>query len=266
MRHLPSTKTYLATIVVLILLGVSHYFGWLKPIENKLSQSLLPWFSRTHNISIRVADNYQFFKNRQSFFDAYQLCSSAAEQQQVLTATVAVLKQENEELKKQLNFAQTSHKQLVITSVVGNDLNDVAKTIVLDRGSADGLKLNQPVIAGNGILVGKLIKVSDHLSLARLIPDNHSKIIAALLNQERSTGIVEGGYGLSLRLKFIPRNEIVTVGQQVITSGLETGIPRGLLIGVVAVVENEAYQPFQQALITPAVDYSKLTVVSVIIN
>ncbi len=266
MRQLSSKTTYLAIILVLAVISSSYHFGWLNSLKNFLQRSLLPLFSTTHTLNIKLTDNYQFFTNRQSFIDAYQQCLSDKQHQQVLDATVAVLRQENDELKKQLDFKKNVTKPLVVAAVVGNDLNDVEKTIILNRGAADGLKLNPPVIAGEGILIGKLIKVDDHLAMVRLLPDNRSKVIAALLNQERSTGVVEGGYGLSLRLKFIPRNEVVTVGQQVITSGLETGIPWGLLIVTVTVVEDEAYQPFQQALITPTTDYSKLTVVSVIIN
>jgi rod shape-determining protein MreC len=93
------------------------------------------------------------------------------------------------------------------------------------------------------------------------------KIIAAtILNKDASLGVVEGGYGLSVRMNFIPRNEDVFVGDKIITSGLEESIPRGLLIGEVAVLENEAYQPFQQAVLATAIDPSKLTVVSVLIS
>jgi rod shape-determining protein MreC len=65
-------------------------------------------------------------------------------------------------------------------------------------------------------------------------------------------------------MNFIPRNETVLVGDKIVTSGLEKTFPRGLLIGEVAVAENEAYQPFQQAVLTAAADLSKLSIVSVL--
>jgi rod shape-determining protein MreC len=85
-----------------------------------------------------------------------------------------------------------------------------------------------------------------------------------VLNDDSSPGVVDGGYGISLRMQFIPRNENVHIGDQIVTSGLEDKIPKGLLLGTVAVVENEAYQPFQEAVLTPAVNLSKLTFVTVI--
>ena len=114
--------------------------------------------------------------------------------------------------------------------------------------------------------MGKITKVEKQLAVVRLISDNQIKVAATVLNNERSLGVVEGGYGLSVRMSFIPRNEVVQVGDQIITSGLELNIPRGLLIGSVAAVENEPYQPFQQAVLTPAADLAKLTLVSVLLT
>jgi len=77
---------------------------------------------------------------------------------------------------------------------------------------------------------------------------------------------VEGGYGISLRMNLIPRDEAVRIGDQVVSSGLEKNIPRGLLIGTVAVIENEPYKPFQQAILNSVADLSKLTVVGALLT
>ena len=150
--------------------------------------------------------------------------------------------------------------------VVGKNTDSADKTIIINVGEEAGLKVDQPVVAGDGILVGKITKVEKQLAVVRLISDNQIKVAATVLNNERSLGVVEGGYGLSVRMSFIPRNEVVQVGDQIITSGLELNIPRGLLIGSVAAVENEPYQPFQQAVLTPAADLAKLTLVSVLLT
>jgi len=51
-----------------------------------------------------------------------------------------------------------------------------------------------------------------------------------------------------------------------VTSGLEKGIPQGLLIGTVEAIEKEAYQPFQKAILNPLANLDKITLVSVLIN
>jgi cell shape-determining protein MreC len=56
------------------------------------------------------------------------------------------------------------------------------------------------------------------------------------------------------------------VGDQIVTSGQDLEIPKGLLIGKVVSVENEAYQPFQQAILEPAVNLEKLIDVTIIFS
>jgi rod shape-determining protein MreC len=121
-------------------------------------------------------------------------------------------------------------------------------------------------VVEEGILIGKVIKTEKDISIVRLLSDNQSKVAATIINREKSLGIVEGGYGLSVRMNFIPRNETVKTGDLVVTSGLQEDTPRGLLIGKVAAIENEAYQPFQQAILTPSADYSRFVYISIILT
>lgn len=175
-----------------------------------------------------------------------------------------ILEQENFELKNQLNFKKHSSSTIITAEIVAKNLDTADQIIILNRGSNDGIKNDQPVIYGDGILIGKIIKLENNLSFARVLSDNQSKIAATILNSDHSLGVIEGGFGLSIKMTFIPRNENIIIGDEIITSGLEIGIPRGLIIGKVAAVENESYQPFQQAIITPAVDYEKINFVGVL--
>jgi len=150
--------------------------------------------------------------------------------------------------------------------IVGKNIENTERVVAISTGSDSGIKVGQPVVVLEGIIVGKVIRVEQNLSWVRLINDSNSKIAAVILNKERSQGVVEGGYGLSVNMNFIPRNEKVSVGETVVTSGLDPNTPKGLLLGTVAAVINEAYQPFQKAVLNPAVDLSKLTVVGVIVS
>ena len=197
---------------------------------------------------------------------AYNTCLTDIAKTDVLTAQFKILQKDNAELRKQLGFKQAQATQSVAAEVVGNNLDGAEQTLVINQGSTAGVAVDQPVVVGNGVLIGKIIKTEAAIAMVRLISDNRSKIGAIILNDERSQGVVEGGYGISLRMQFIPRNETVHIGDQIVTSGLEDKIPRGLVIGTVAVVENEAYQPFQQAVLTPATALEKLTLVGVVIT
>ncbi len=264
MSYKSGKKTYLYLGAILALLIILHYLGWIAPLEKLIRSSTIPIIGQVHTLSVRVGDNYQFFKDRGTFLKAYEECSKNTGRLAKTEADIKILKIDNDELKKQLYYLKKGEIGSVLAEVVGKELLGNEQTIIINRGAEDGIKVDQPAIVGEGILIGKVIKTEKDISIIRLINDNQSRVGAAILNQNRSIGVVEGGFGISLRMTLIPRDEVVLVGDQVVSSGLESNVPRGLLIGSVAVVENEAYKPFQQAVLTPSTDLNKLTVVSVL--
>jgi len=215
---------------------------------------------------VQIKDNYEFFKNKEQFFNAYRSAQLSLQQRDENEAQLKLLLDENETLKQQLGFKEKNKRNSILATVIGNNLEGTEKTIIIDRGEKEGIKIGDPAIVDEGILVGEVVKVENDISIVRLLSDNQSKIAATIINKEKSLGVVEGGYGLSVKMNFIPRNEAVQIGDLVVTSGLEENIPRGLLIGKVAAIENEAYQPFQQAVLTPSSDYDRFVYLSIILS
>ena len=251
-------KGYILLVFILLVIIIFHYAGWLNWLESGVRSLVIPVSKRANEMRISL-------ENTAGSSTPYE-CSAQLENNAVDQAKMKLLADENAELRKQLNFLHRTNYSLVAATVVGRNTDSIEKMIVIDAGEAAGIKVGQPAIVGDGILIGKVAKVDKDISIVRLLYDNQSKIAATILNKDGSLGVVEGGYGLSVRMNFIPRDEVIMVGDQIVTSGLEEGVPRGLLIGEVAVAENEAYQPFQQAVLTTATDLSKITNVSVVIS
>jgi rod shape-determining protein MreC len=264
MINQPIKKTYVYMGLIFTAIILLHYLTWLRSTENLLRNFFGSIFIKSHSLSVTVNNKFQYFENPEKFLQQYATCNQQLENKEVVESKVKILEKENSELKQQLDFVQKQNLHAVSTDVIGNDVVGIEKNIIVNAGKQMGVKLHSPVISNSGILIGKIIKVEDTISIVRLINDNQSKIQASLLNNDGSLGIVEGGYGLSLKMQFVPRSEVVHVDDQIITSGLESTIPRGLLIGKVVEVENEAYQGFQKITILPATDLSKLTTVSII--
>ncbi len=261
------TRNYLFLGFILILIIFFHYFGWLNFIERPIKALIIPISTRITHWRVSSQDFFNsYFSNKDELVESYNKCLVKNQDSEVADVKSKDLEQENNELRKQLGFFHRRNFTHVTANVVGLNTDNIEKMIIINAGEQDGLKNDQPVIVGDGVIVGTIAKVEKDISMVRLINDNQSKVAATLLNKDGSLGVVEGGYGLSIKMNFIPRNEVVLVGDKVITSGLEENVPRGLLIGEVSVAENEAYQPFQQAVLTPAVDLSKLFIVSVLIS
>ncbi len=259
-------KNYFFLGFIFALLLFFHYLGWLSVPERAVRTLIIPISAKITRWQSASQDFYNSFANQKTLVDQYNKCLGQNQDSDVADARLKDLEKENSEIRKQLNFFHRRNFTAVAADIVGQNSDSAEKMVIIDVGNEAGIKLGQPVVAGDGILVGTIAKIEKDIAMVRLINDNQSKIAATILNRDGSLGIVEGGYGLSVRMNFIPRNEIVLIGDKIITSGLEQAIPRGLLIGEVAVAENEAYQPFQQAVLTTAIDLAKLTIVSVLIS
>lgn len=266
MRKSNLQKTTIIVGGIIIFLVFFNYLNWFDLGKNLLRKIFIPFISQSGNFSVQIKDNYEFFKNRDQFFNAYRACQLSLQENDEGITQLKLLKEENEELKKQLNFKEKNSYTTVLAAVIGNNLEGTEKTIIIDRGEKEGVKLGDPVIVDEGVLIGEIVKVESDISIVRLLSDNQSKVAATIINKDKSLGVVEGGYGLSVKMNFIPRNETVQIGDLVVTSGLTENVPRGLLIGKVAAIENEAYQPFQQAILTPSADYSRFVYLSIILS
>jgi rod shape-determining protein MreC len=249
MAYQRRTRRLVMLLAAIGLLFLLHRIGWLAPVENALRTVVMAPF-KALSASSEPSSVDQF---------AAQLSDQAA-----LRAQKLALEVENAELRSQLSYKPKKPITAVGATIITHDVDSASQVVIVDRGTNDGVAAGQAVMSGEGIFVGKIIKVEANSSWLQLIADAQSTVGARILNKEQSLGVVEGGYGLSLRMKFIPRNEVVQVGDEVITSGLESNIPAALVIGTVTAVENEAYQPFQEAIITPTIGLNRLQQVRII--
>lgn len=246
----------------LALFFLAHIFGWLRPLESKTRELLAPLLAKIYQSS-----NPELFKiNKQELYGQLQQCLAQQNQSEYYRSQTELLKIENENLRTALGLAKRIPYQIINAQVIGRSLDTAEQSLLINVGINLGIKENQPAIVGDGQLIGKIIRVEQNSAWVRLLNDSRSKVAAMTLGHEQSRGVVEGGYGLSVKMNFIPRNETVDIGELVITSGLEINLPKGLLIGTVAALENEAYKPFQQAIITPIANLEKIDIISVIIN
>jgi rod shape-determining protein MreC len=257
-------QTFFGIVFIIFVFIILHFIGILRPIENFFRAVIKPGTESMYDISVSLNQENELFKNIEDLKNAYISCATDITQNKIDTATFELLKQENEELKRQLNYIGKKELKTIGAQVIGKNIDPLGNTLVLDRGSESGISVNNAVIMGEGVFIGKIVRVENNTSVVRLINDNQSKIASTLINQDKSIGVVEGGYGISIRMNYIPQNETVKVGDIVITSGLEGDIPTGLMIGAIEAVEKEAYQPFQKAVITPSVDLTKIKQVSII--
>lgn len=161
-------------------------------------------------------------------------------------------------------YLDRAKRRAVLAPVVTTNVDPGVRSLVIGKGSADGLSTGLAVMTDDGIMVGKIQKVSDHLATVLLLTDDHSVVAARIQNDRRSQGLIRGERGLALRMDVIPKNDAVLSGQTVVTSGREPSVPPDLLIGSVVSTTARPGDLFQSAVVSWPVESSRLRMVSVI--
>jgi rod shape-determining protein MreC len=171
---------------------------------------------------------------------------------------------ETQRLERLLAMRQASRAEFLTARVVGKDATNWFKTILLDRGSADGIRRNQPVLAPDG-LVGRVVEITPSSARVQLLTDPVSAV-GGLIQRTRVTGIVSGNLGAGARVRYLPLMADVAVGDEVVTSGMGGVFPKGILIGRITSVERKSGALFQEATLQSAVDLSRLEEVLILTN
>jgi rod shape-determining protein MreC len=149
--------------------------------------------------------------------------------------------------------------------VVARDSNQFFNTLVIDRGSTQGVQKDQPVVASNGGLVGRVIEVGLISARVLLITDERHASGAEVMAQTADTrilGVVEGKKQFLCEMRFIVAPEKIEAGEEVLTSGQDGLYPKGLLIGRVRGAGTIAAP--QVVEVEPAAPLSKLETVAVL--
>ncbi len=172
---------------------------------------------------------------------------------------------ENDRLRELLQFKQKSKMELVAASVVGRDLVPDHKTLTVNKGTDDGIKEGQAVIALKGA-VGTIIRSEPKRSHIMLITDRYS-VVDGIVQRTRALGIVEGKGTDDLALmKYIDRTTDLKKGDIIVTGGLDKVFPKGFPLAEVENVENKAYSVAMKIELRPVIEPTEIENVFIVIN
>ncbi len=170
-------------------------------------------------------------------------------------------------LRRQAGYPQGT--QPVAARVIARSPTVWYSTIRIDKGSGDGVRLDQPVIASGG-LAGKVTRVTGGSAEVTLITDASSAVSAQVM-PNGAAGVVrpEVGDPTDLLLDYIQKGRRVTENTTVVTSGftssrVESLFPRGIPIGRVTKVDLDEVDLYQRVHIEPFADLRQIDVVQVL--
>jgi rod shape-determining protein MreC len=222
------------------------------PFQELVSSSIRTCKQIWKNYFSLIAVAYENERLRSALNKAYELNNRCLETQR-----------SNKRLRALLDFKEKNKAfQLVAAEVIGRDPSYWSKTMMIDKGSMDGLQKGFPVVVHRGI-VGQIIETTGHYSKVLLIIDQNSAV-DSLLQRTRVRGIIKGDSSKSFYFEYVLRKGNVEIGDMVISSGLDGVYPKGLRVGTVSEILRSNSGIFQEIKVTPYVDFEKLEEVFVL--
>ncbi len=179
---------------------------------------------------------------------------------------------ENRQLRRLVDLDpanQAEGRDPVAARVIGRSPTVFYSTAKLDHGSSSGVRVDDPVITGDG-LVGRVSEVTPGTAQVTLITDHRSAVTATVL-PDGPSGIVQSEVGDpdDVTLNFIEDDARVRRGETLVTAGwsadgLSSRFPFGLLIGQVTEATIGEQETFQRVRVRPFADLGELDVVQIL--
>lgn len=170
----------------------------------------------------------------------------------------------NVRLSKLLQMKETLPPPTLTAQIIGRDPSLWFRTIIIDRGSSEGVEKGMPVVTVEGV-VGQILESSPNYAKVLLANDPNSAI-DVLVQKNRVQGILKGNGGNGFNLLYVLKNADVEKGDIIVTSGLGDIFPKGLPVGTVSQVTKSKRGMFQKIDIEPAVDFSQLEFLLIIMH
>lgn len=249
-----------ALCVLLIALSAT---GLLAPLEN-LVAAPLNWMSGLLNRGT-IGTNDMIERGR-TYAELQQYVAELETALAGLTSEVVTLREiENDyvRLAELAGYDAPGRSQETVTAdVVSRDTSSTLRTIVINKGTRDGVQRGMAVITGQG-LVGRVIEVTANASRVMIITSESSAVAARVL-RTRAEGAVVGRASGELRMTMLERGADIQIGDLIITSGLGGSLPPDIVIGQVRSTRQFESEIEQSAEISSLIDFTKLEIVQVI--
>jgi rod shape-determining protein MreC len=175
---------------------------------------------------------------------------------------ITELEKENERLKALLDMVRQRPNEMIAARVIGEDVMNWFKCIIIDKGKNSGINARMPVITPVGV-VGQTVEVSRWHTKVMIINDTNSAVDVYSAGKH-TRGIIEGTGQTILKLKYVLKNDDIEVGDRLITSGKDAIYPTDLALGIVIKVDKTRPGLFSDIDVMPFNNFKKLDEVLVV--
>lgn len=202
----------------------------------------------------------------------YEILSEKLKDYELMQRNNSSIRKENARLKEQLGFVESVQQKTIPANIISRGADNLHTTIIIDKGSKDGIKKNMSVISvqgGNVGIVGKVVAVGYMTSEIMPIYSIDCTISARIQNT-RDIGLVSGNgtEDASLSMKYIKKKVIgdLHFGDVIVTSGENGNYTKDIALGTISKITVLDYDSSLDIEVTPIVNFSRLEYVIVVSN
>ena len=248
--------------IAVFLVGIMAYAGANGRLtaapQELLSVAVAPFQRAAAAVSNGVSSLWEKYTNIDAILEENEKLTTENAELRGQMVDYDKLKAENEAYKALTNI-QEQHPEMSYTSsfVIGRDPLDSFWGFTLDRGTLDGVAVNDAVISDEGYLLGVVVEVE--ATSCKVMTILHPNFNAAgVVSRTRDNGIITGSAdyaaeGLCI-LSNLSRSTLTKANDQVITTGLGGVFPPDVLVGVVQKMEPEVSGKSSIAVVRPGAD------------
>ncbi len=200
----------------------------------------------------------------------YDILVERLKDYEYMQRTNTEIRKENARLKEQLDFTKSLSVKNYAANIISRGADNLYTTLVLNKGSRNGIRKNMPVIAiqnGNVGIVGKVITVGYTTCQVMPVFDFNCTISARIQNT-RDIGLVAGNGSdtFPLKMSYIKKRVIdeLHFGDVVVTSGENENYPADIPIGTISHIQVLDYDTSLAIELAPIIDFSRLETVIVV--
>ena len=264
-KHLLAIMTFfcVSAIVATLASGVTS-----APLKEAAGLIIVPFEKSIASIGQWMTDVQDSFREKEDLIQQNEELQTTVD---TLTEQNNVLLQNQAELARleqlyELDEEYTDYPK-VAARIISKDPGNWYDTFMINRGSNDGIRVDNNVIAGKG-LVGIVTEVGSNWATVRSIIDDSSNVSAMTVSTD-DICVVEGDLELidEGKLRFsqlYDREDKVSVGERIVTSNISDKYVEGLFIGYVSEIELDTNNLTKTGTLVTPVDFQHLKDVFVI--
>ena len=272
-RRLVLAVLVLGALALLTISFRSPTAGALHDAQGAASSALRPFQIAAGRVARPFHDAYRWFDGlkKAKAENAVLAQENSVLRAQALAYRADAAKAQN--LEKLLNYEQGATYphgfRAVNAAVISFPSGPFTKQIAIAAGSNRGIKLNTPVVTGDG-LIGRVTNVFSKTAVVSLLTDPDSYVAARDL-KTGVRGVIRHGQGNTLILDQVPKQATVQKGDRLVTDGTRDPrypdlYPYGIPIGTVSSVGIQDTASYLQVQVAPFADLGSLDSVAALVK